>query len=323
MISVIVPIYNVADYLSKCIDSIINQTYRDLEIILVDDGSTDDCPKICDAYKEKDNRIIVIHKENGGLSDARNAGIEIAKGEYISFIDSDDYIDESMYETMLSNLEATDADLCICGFDRVNDNGEVRSTFSYKDSELTRNDAFEMLVQGNVYFIISCNKVYKRKIFDDLGFKKGKTHEDEYIMHHVYGECEKIVTISQPFYYYLVRESSITGTVKGNIKHFDYAESYIDRMEYFSSIKEQDFAARMLPITINLFLRLKKNIGITDNQAKKRCNEIRNSIKANSKSINLSNLSVANRIGVKAFCKSESLYNIWNLLINMLRKIKG
>lgn len=150
MISTIIPVYNVDNYLPKCVDSIINQTYKNLEIILVDDGSLDRCPDICDEYAKKDKRIIVIHKKNGGLSDARNAGLEIAKGEYISFIDSDDYINEHMYEDMLSAIENVDADLCICGYDRVNDDGEIRSSAYFKNAIQTQNDAYEMLVQGYV-----------------------------------------------------------------------------------------------------------------------------------------------------------------------------
>ena len=115
LISVIVPIYNVEKYLQKCVDSIINQTYKNLEIILVDDGSPDNCPKMCDDYAEKDSRIKVVHKENGGLSDARNVGMEVATGEYVSFIDSDDYISLDFYETLLETIVDNDSDVVECG----------------------------------------------------------------------------------------------------------------------------------------------------------------------------------------------------------------
>ena len=124
-ISIIVPIYNVEKYLRKCIDSILNQSYDNLQIILVDDGSPDNCPKICDEYLNKDNRIQVIHKSNGGLSSARNAGIKVANGKYIAFIDSDDYIELNMIEKLVNAIEKSNADLCICGIRWVNKDGTL------------------------------------------------------------------------------------------------------------------------------------------------------------------------------------------------------
>ena len=322
-ISVIIPIYNVADYLPKCIESVINQTYKKLEIILVDDGSPDRCPEICDEYAKKDKRIKVIHKKNGGLSDARNAGLEIAKGEYISFIDSDDYINEHMYENMLSAIENVDADLCICGYDRVNDDGEIRSSSHFKNAVLSQNDAFEMLVQGNVYFIVAWNKLYKRIVFDKLLFRKGKIHEDEFIMHHVYGECNKIVKKKKAYYYYLVRETSITGVVKGNVKQLDYVESYLDRIDYFHDEGLEQFASRLLPITINLFITVRKRIGIEKQRHNCYSVKLKKEIKDRCNIIDISTLSFVDRIGIKVYCKSEMLYVAWNRFISFVRKIKG
>lgn len=323
MISVIVPIYNVAEYLPKCIESVINQSYKNLEIILVDDGSPDRCPEICDEYAKKDKRIKAIHKKNGGLSDARNAGLEIAKGEYISFIDSDDYINEHMYEDMLSAIENADADLCICGYDRVNDDGEICSSSHFKNAVLSQNDAFEMLVQGNVFFIVAWNKLYKRIVFDKLLFRKGKIHEDEFIMHHVYGECNKIVTLEKAYYYYLVRETSITGVVKGNVKQLDYVESYIDRIDYFHDEEQEHFASRLLPITINLFITVKNRIGIEKQRHNCYSVKLKKEIKDRCNIIDISALSFVDRIGIKVYCKSEMLYVAWNRFISFVRKIKG
>lgn len=322
IISVIVPIYKVSDYLPKCIDSIIKQTYSDLEIILVDDGSPDDCPKICDKYAEEDNRIKVIHKPNGGLSDARNAGLDIATGEYIGFIDSDDYIDEHMYEDMLSAIEKDDADLCICGYDRVDDDGKIKSSAHYKNALLSQKEAYEMLVQGNVYFIISCNKLYKREIFDNLRFKIGRTHEDEFIMHHVYGECSKIVTLEKSYYNYLVRESSIIGSVKGNIKHFDAVDAYLDRMEFFHLTNEKTFAARLMPITMNQYQNVKHTIGINGPDFKRRSKQARNHLRSNIKLIDSSCLSFADRVGVILFYANERVYFAWNAILNCMRRYK-
>ena len=123
LVSVIVPIYNVEKYLRKCVDSILNQTYKNLEIILVDDGSPDNCGNICDEYALSDSRIRIIHKKNGGLSDARNAGLDIARGNYILFVDSDDYIDETMVEKLYEALEKEKAEMSLCSFVYVNDDG--------------------------------------------------------------------------------------------------------------------------------------------------------------------------------------------------------
>ena len=120
-ISVIIPVYNVEEYLDKCVTSVLNQTYKNLEIILVDDGSPDNCPKMCDEWAKKDKRIKVVHKKNGGLSDARNSGIEVCTGEYIGFVDSDDYIDKQMYKELLKRIESTNSDMVMCGINCVND----------------------------------------------------------------------------------------------------------------------------------------------------------------------------------------------------------
>lgn len=322
MISVIVPIFNVDIYLPKCIDSIIYQSYPDLEIILVDDGSLDRCPEICDDYANKDNRIKVIHKSNGGLSNARNAGLEIATGEYISFIDSDDYIAEHMYKDMLSAIENVDADLCICGYDRVNNIGEVKTSAQYKNAILSQDQAFEMLVQGNVYFIISCNKLYRKEIFDSLRFKEGKTHEDEFIMHHVYGKCKKIVTLEKSYYYYFVRESSITGSVKGNLNYFDSVDAYIDRMDYFFNSERKVLATKMLVVTIYQYFNVKRVVG-KQNKAKEYSVHVRKIIIELGKKMDLSVIHLSERVGIQLFSLNERSYLIWDSLLNTIRKIKG
>ena len=142
-ISVIVPIYNVEQYLRKCIDSIINQTYKNLEIILVDDGSWDNSPRICDEYAKRDNRIKVIHKKNGGLADARNTGLKMITGNYISFIDSDDYIEKTMYEKMIKVILKYNADIIECNLNYKYGNQLITMTEGYKTQEFNRKDAFK------------------------------------------------------------------------------------------------------------------------------------------------------------------------------------
>ena len=231
LISVIVPIYNVEKYLRKCVDSILNQTYENLEIILVDDGSTDNCPKICDYYQKKDKRIRVIHKENGGLSDARNCGLDIAKGEYVGFVDSDDFIHHRMFELLLKYLLENNADISICNYTKVtevdlkiDENIELKEINCYSKKEFIK----KLVQEDGGKYIVAWNKLYKRKIFDQLRFPYGRQHEDEFIIHHVIDLSKKIVCINEYLYYYLQRNNSIMSQ-KFNVKYLDYGYALIDR----------------------------------------------------------------------------------------------
>ena len=152
LISVIVPIYKVEAYLERCIRSIVNQTYKNLEIILVDDGSPDSCPDICDVWKEKDDRIKVIHKKNGGLSDARNAGMQIMTGTYISYIDSDDWVANDMYEKMMYAIKKNDADICECQFEKTL---KLKVKANYEDIPIDKNDIKEYTKKEKIWFSIS------------------------------------------------------------------------------------------------------------------------------------------------------------------------
>jgi len=166
LISIIIPIYNVEKYLKQCIDSIINQTYINLEIILVDDGSTDNCGKICDEYGLKDNRIKVIHKQNGGLSSARNAGLDIAKGEYIGFIDSDDYVEKDMYENMYNTALKTNTKLVICNWSVGNTGKWIKNKNFPKKNILTSNEALDFFYNDMYVW----NKLYEKDIVQHLRF---------------------------------------------------------------------------------------------------------------------------------------------------------
>ena len=163
LISVIVPIYNVEKYLDRCVDSIINQTYKNLEIILVDDGSPDNCPQMCDDYAKKDSRIKVVHKENGGLSDARNVGMEVATGEYVSFIDSDDYISLDFYETLLETIVDNDSDIVECGVVKFyEDNSFDKYSDDLKVTNYDTVDGLEGLINENPFKQHVWNKLYNQ-----------------------------------------------------------------------------------------------------------------------------------------------------------------
>ena len=212
-ISVIVPIYKVEPYLRTCIDSIRNQTYTNLEIILVDDGSPDHCPEICDEYAAVDERIRVIHKENGGLSDARNAGLETASGEWISFIDSDDRIEPDMYETLLTLAGQYEADISVGGVsDELIKDGKteiVKTTETDPVSilALSPTDAMKRYFTGSWS---AWDKIYRREIFSDIRYPVGEINEDEAIVLRVLEQSHRVVYTTQVFYHYIRRPESIT-----------------------------------------------------------------------------------------------------------------
>lgn len=233
--SVIVPIYNVEKYLPECVDSILNQTLTDLEVILVDDGSPDSCPAICDTYAAKDSRVKVIHKLNGGLSSARNAGLDIASGRYIGFVDSDDMIELDMYEKMVQRIVNSDADLCFCRVISTDEDGILRENnrlFGLDNSVLSGRDVLNQLVKGgSTYYESIWNKLYKRELFDSLRFIEGKQHEDAFIVHHIYGRCSRIVFLENLFYIYRLRSDSIMRK-EFSVKRLDVIDAFMDRVNY-------------------------------------------------------------------------------------------
>ena len=235
-ISIIVPVYNVEKYLSKCIDSILNQTFNNFELILVDDGSTDSSIQICDEYRMKDKRIKVIHKQNGGLSSARNAGLDIALGKYIGFVDSDDFIHKNMYQLLYSNLTKYNGDISICRFGRIFDGEKstnIEDSCNVKVTEMTGYNALENLYNDKFLdFIVAWNKLYKREIFKDIRYPVGKIHEDEFIIHRILYESKKVIYIDKILYYYYQRDNSIMGK-KFNLKSIDRVYAYKDRVDFF------------------------------------------------------------------------------------------
>lgn len=232
LISVIVPIYNVEKYLDKCVDSIINQTYENLEIILVDDGSPDNCPKMCDDYAKKDSRIKVVHKENGGLSDARNAGMQVATGEYVSFIDSDDYISLDFYETLMQTMLENSSDIVECSVVKFYEDGHFDE---YSDDLKVANyetvDALGGLIDENPFRQHVWNKLYKSSVALDIPYAVGKLNEDEFWTYQVFGKAKKVTKINKTMYYYFQRSGSIMGNGY-NIKRLDALEGKMNRQAY-------------------------------------------------------------------------------------------
>ena len=239
LISVIVPIYKVEKYLDKCVESIVGQTYRDIEIILVDDGSPDKCPEMCDEWAKKDERIKVIHKKNGGLSDARNAGLSIAKGEYISFVDSDDWISSCFLEIMYQVMQKEDADIVECGVTYVDEQGEIIRIRKNSTSQVSfdKIEALRQLVLEEGVYQTVWNKLYKREVIGDIKFEVGKYNEDDFWTYQVFDRVKRITLIEEPLYYYLQRGTSIMGAGY-SLKRMDGLEARFRRMEFLQKYDE-------------------------------------------------------------------------------------
>lgn len=233
LISVIVPVYKVEKYLDRCVESITNQTYKNLEIILVDDGSPDNCSKMCDEWAQKYSRIKVIHKENGGLSDARNAGLDVAAGDYISFVDSDDWISTEYIEKLYASIKKNDADISECNVYYSYDERYTEynnDSAAYYDNNEAIMDAYIRLYHIKT---IVWNKLYRRQLLDDIRFPKGKLHEDEFFTYLALGKASSFVHIEDYLYYYRQRADSIMGQSQSfSVKNLDSIEGCAARASY-------------------------------------------------------------------------------------------
>ncbi|MGN0251603.1 MAG: glycosyltransferase family 2 protein [Oliverpabstia sp.] len=237
IVSVIIPVYNGKRFLKECIDTVLEQTYQNLEIILIDDGSTDDSPGICDTYALKDNRIKVIHQRNQGVAVARNTGLENATGEYIVFIDSDDFINKRMIEKLYIVLKETNADMSICNFKYVSENGneiDIKQT-AIKNEELCAEGIIDKLFQeNNCGYIVAWNKMYKKELWRQIQYPIGLVHEDEAVIHRLFAECKKVVTIPDELYYYRQVSGSIMHSER-NEKKLDKYLALADRLMFLKS----------------------------------------------------------------------------------------
>lgn len=230
LVSVVVPIYNVERYLEECVHSILKQTYHNLEIILVDDGSTDESGKICDALGKLDSRIQVIHKQNGGLSAARNTGIEAATGSYLVFIDSDDYIENQYVEKLYRSLEENRSDIAVCGYNRVSEDGKILfRAESMDEPELAVEKAMKYILDGEKINSCAWNKIYKNNLFHRIRYPEGQNYEDVATTYKVFLEAKRVSLIPDCLYFYRQREGSIVSDLK----------DYSGRLQLFRSKKQQ------------------------------------------------------------------------------------
>lgn len=243
LISFVVPVFNVEEYLEQCVSSILNQTYRNIEVILVDDGSTDNSGNICDSFSKTDKRVHVIHKSNGGLSSARNAGLRVVSGKYLIFTDSDDFVSPKMAETMFETISSTDSDLVLCGFAYTDEAGNVTTQFNEDNTpgEYKTDFLLSRIAAGWTFGAIAWNKLYRKELFDNLWFAEGKISEDEYIAHRLLARVMKAVIIPDVFCFYRQRTGSIINS-SFNPRKLNSLDAFIDRVEFFISINEQKLA---------------------------------------------------------------------------------
>ena len=249
LISIIVPCYNVADYLECCVESLVAQTYGNTEILLIDDGSTDSTDEIAKKFSDKYENVFYYYKENGGLSSARNSGIALSKGEYIAFVDSDDWVDPDFISKLYDAILEGCADIAVCGYHKE-ENDQDNVTFD-ENMVLSAHSAMKILgdiyPKENVLLVVAWNKLYKKSLFDDVRFCEGRIHEDECTAHRIIGESQSVSVITDSLYHYRIREGSITAAGnRQSIKHLDYLFAMKDRLEYVHGMMYGDLVIYML-----------------------------------------------------------------------------
>ena len=242
LISVIIPVYKVEKYLCRCVDSVLEQTYTNMEIILVDDGSPDNCPVMCDEYARQDSRVKVIHQENAGLSGARNAGIDMAQGQWLAFVDSDDYLAADFLERLYQACVDTGSSLSVCRWEYVrgetipeHGTGETRV---YTGREMLVN----LYVPDGAYFVVAWNKLYRKELFEDIRYPLGRIHEDEATTYRIYDKVKKAAYVDRSLYGYFVTPVSITRGF--NPKRMDWVTAVAERLDFF---EQKGYTELMVP----------------------------------------------------------------------------
>ena len=229
-ISIIIPIYNVEKYLPACVESILQQTYKNLEVILVDDGSPDQCPVICDELAQKDDRIRVIHQKNKGLSGARNTGIDNAQGDYLIFVDSDDTVEQTLVEELYTYAEKWNCAIVACGRNYIFEDGQIVCKIAHDESKVYGfEEAMQEMNSFRLFDMSAWAKIYRKELFEDIRFPEGKLSEDYYIMYKLFDKAQTIGYVAKPLYNYLQRQSSISRNKK--INH-DFADAAKKQMEF-------------------------------------------------------------------------------------------
>lgn len=307
-VSIIVPVYKVEKYIRICIESILNQTYDNWELILVDDGSPDKCGEICDDYAQKDNRIKVIHKPNGGLSSARNVGLDAITGEYVTFLDSDDFWHTDYLKILTKFIIEENADIAQCNFIRG-----VETSFPVikKNIKISCHNNHSIFLE-EIANIIMCGKIYKASLFEDIRLPIGYINEDDWTTWKLYYKARKIVVTNQQLYYYTINPHSIMGTnrKKTDLRYFD---AYKERISFFIKKREKDLEHISRLQFCKSLLLLYSNPRLTKNEAKSVLNKFKENWEIIKKSPYI-------KVKYKLLFKIFSIYPNFSKLISKLKQ---
>jgi glycosyltransferase involved in cell wall biosynthesis len=331
LINVIIPIYNVELYLRKCVDSVLAQTYANLRVILVDDGSQDDCPAICDNYAKKDNRVMVIHRKNGGLAAARNSGLiallndSLPKhGEHVAFVDSDDYIAPDYIEFLYKLLAETQADISQCGHYVVySETRAVDKNPNHSTISLNKMQALESLCYNGIYDVTAWNKLYKLGLFDDVRFPEGRIYEDTAVCYLLAGKATKLTVNMVPKYYYTQRYNSIANNTIFNEQKYQFIQAGDEMADYIKkSYPQLSKAANVKRVFVRLSTLSQMVNGMHYNkqrvsEMKQVINELRLGALLDKKA------SKRDKLGIIAFMFGFSVFRfIWKLYYKVARRSK-
>lgn len=266
-ISVIIPVYNSEKYLPQCMDSVLAQTYGDMEIILVDDGSTDGSPAVCDGYAAKDSRVQVIHQQNGGAGAARNAGLDAATGDYIGFIDSDDYIEPDMYEKLYRAIQKTGADMSLCDFYYVWPDGRTDTFEPMLEETIAPRRGYELVEFAPTYwrYISLVNRLYKREIFDTVRLREGRICEDEMAVVPIFQRCRRIALIPDRLYWDVYRPNSVM-TSGVSVKRLAAVEAYLGRYDFYRGKGWNRLARHALRMAYGVMWNILRRIDVRENR---------------------------------------------------------
>lgn len=274
LISIIVPVYNVEQYLSKCIDSLLVQTYKHFEVLLIDDGSPDNCPEICDCYAAQDARIKVFHKKNGGQSSARNLGLDHAKGEYIAFVDSDDYVSPFYLERLYQRITEDHADLSICGYQEIEQSALNHSkTIMRNDGVVEQENVWRWEIEGFYMLAVALwNKLFKAELWKELRFKEGKYAEDSFSFTQYMKQVKTASVIPEALYFYVQRGDSNVHDY--SVKNLDSVEARLERADYYLSIQRDNLARNIIMQTSSALLYARVKLDLNNEIAKQRYTEL-------------------------------------------------
>lgn len=314
-ISIIVPVYNVEKYFKNCIESILNQTFKDFELILVNDGSTDSSGDICNEYAKKDDRIKVIHQGNKGQASARNRGLDIARGKYIGFVDSDDTIHPRMYEILYKSIKDSYSKIVISNYKDVynQDNLEYDDIKDIKMDEINNIDIINRLYDSEVWtlLVVPWNKLYSREIFDGVRYPEGRIIEDEAIIHELLYKSKKLLYIDIKLYNYLHREGSTTSN-KSLKKKIDWILALSDRMKFLNKVGLDNIYNKTTIIYINTFFKTYNSLIESNDYDKLLLNKLRNDFISNIKLLmKLKSQTTKSKLLWLVLCINPSIYNVY------------